>query len=209
MCNQTHGFYMHGNYYTITNNLIYDNLAFGIQVNGSPTAKYTPTAHAGPEYAGASDWIIANNTFAYNVYRAGMVLWSAPKNIRVENNIFYENCVKDPSKCSNVQGFNIGSGARGVSIRNNLFYASGSGAVLSFSTTTGSYTDSGNIVNTLNPNFVNAPASLPSSPNFALKANSPAIDRGLNLSSILSTRTSFNGLMRPRGNSYDIGAYEY
>ncbi len=44
VCNQDHGFYMAGNYYQISNNLIYANLAFGIQVNGSSTQPTLPLA---------------------------------------------------------------------------------------------------------------------------------------------------------------------
>lgn len=65
---------------------------------------------------------------------------------------------------------------------------------------------SGNIVNVSSPAFVNAPATLPASPNFSLTARSPAIDEGLSLA---ETRTDFNGTTRPQGRAYDIGAYEY
>lgn len=209
ICNQEHGFYMHGNFYTITNNLIYDNLGFGIQINGSPTSAYKPTMHAGIEFTGAKNWSIVNNTFAYNVYRAGITLWGSPKDMRIENNIFYENCViKEVSKCTNVQGIEFtGTGTRGAIIRNNLFFATGTGAVLPYSSAALAglnYTASGNIVNTLNPKFVNAPATMPSSPNFALSSLSPAINRGLNNS---LTRLDFLG--RLRQGAYDIGAYEY
>lgn len=91
-CNQRHGFYLHGNFYTIINNLIYDNLAFGIQVNGSSTSAYSSTKHPSPEFAGASDWVISNNVFAYQYAATGIVLWGGLVNrVRIENNIFYEN----------------------------------------------------------------------------------------------------------------------
>jgi hypothetical protein len=51
---------MNGTKITVTNNLIYDNLGYSIQVNG--TASYNPTGHPGPESLRSYDWGIANNT---------------------------------------------------------------------------------------------------------------------------------------------------
>lgn len=193
-CNLEHGMYVAGQQYVITNNLIYDNLAFGIQVNGSS--------------APSSDWLIANNTFAYNRNRAAIVLWGSPKNIRVENNIFYENCNLH-SICNNrEQGLSISSGVRGATIKNNLFFASGSGGTLPYSSTATEgvqFTQSGNIVNTANPRFVSAGATIPGAPDFELQDGSPAIDKGLTLSDV---PYDYRGLSRPEGGRYDIGAFE-
>ena len=54
----------------------------------------------------------------------------------------------------------------------------------------------------LNKIFVN-----PSAKDFHLKAGSPAIDRGINLSSYFTTDK--DGISRPQGAGWDIGAYEY
>lgn len=206
LCNQSHGFYLHGQSYTITNNLFYDNVGYGIQQNGADTSVYSSTKHPGPEFAGAKNWLIANNTLAYQANRAGMVVWgSACDNTVIQNNIFYENGVKLPSW--SVQGivFTGASGSTGIVIRNNLAYASGSGAT-AFLGSGGSYTQSGNIINSLQPKFVNALSTLPSSPNFSLTSGSPAIDRGMTLS---ASKISYAGTPRPQLSSYDIGAYEY
>lgn len=202
-CFHDHGIYAHGSSYTITNNLFYDNIGFGLQQNGSSTS----TSSAGPEFAGAKSWVISNNTFAYNVNRGGMVLWgSQSSNTRIENNIFYENSVKSPS--SYPQGIEIIGGPTGIQIRNNLAFASGSGAsqFIVGGTAGVNYTLSGNIVNTLNPKFVNAPATLPSSPNFALASGSPAINKGLATS---ATKTSYTNVSRPQLSLYDMGAFEF
>ncbi len=100
-------------------------------------------------------------------------------------------------------------GVRDTILRNNLFYASGTGALLpyradaklgrEFSTNTGNIT-------TEAPLLASAPATMPSSPNFALTSKSPAINRGV-ANSVAGV--SFNGLARPRGGYFDIGAYEY
>jgi hypothetical protein len=192
----------------VTNNLIYDNLAYAIQLNG--TSSYNSTQHAGPEFARSDNWIIANNTFAYSANRGAMVHWgSNANNTRIENNIFYENGVSRSTSTANAIEFFSGL-PTGVTIRNNHAYASGSGGqafITSNSATEGvNYTQSGNIVNTENPRFVNAPATLPVSPNFALSERSPAIDKGLTNG---TTRIAFDGTTRPQGRAYDIGAYEY
>lgn len=207
-CNQDHGIYAHGSSYTITNNLIYDNMGYGIQQNGSSTSIYSPMKHAGPEFAGASNWVIAHNTLAYQANRGGMVVWG-PRcvNGRIDNNIFFENAVQLISGA--VQGIEFTGTSTGLQIRNNHAFASGSGgtAFIDTEATEGvHYSQSGNIVNVSSPAFVNAGATLPVSPNFALTARSPIIDGGLPLAAI---RTAFDSTPRPQGRAPDIGAYEY
>ena len=210
---QDHGIYANGSSITITNNVIYDNMCFGIQQNGA--INYDSTKHPGREWEESQNWIIANNTIAYQRNCAGLVEWGPhADNSRIENNFFNGNRVKGTASQSNAVHFTgIGgpTGSTGMLFRNNLVYASGSGGMLFFTKTPYSvegvnYTQSGNIVNTLNPKFVNAPEILPASPNFALTAQSPAIDAGL---TIAETKTDFLGAARPQGRAYDIGAYEY
>lgn len=203
----SHGIYTNGSYFTITNNLIDDNQKNGITLNGSSTSVYDPNKHAGPEYANSYNWTIANNTFAYQRTEGGIVVWgSTCNNAQIANNIFYENAVS--ASTGHVQGIVLLSSCRGIQIRNNLAYASGSGGrtFLDGATEGIHYTRSGNIVNTVNPRFINAPATRPSSPNFSLASGSPAIDRGVALS---SSRISYPGTTRPKGTYYDVGAYEY
>lgn len=179
VCNKTHGMYMHGDSYTIVNNLVYDNLAIGIQQNGSSTSTYSSTRHPSPAFAGASNWIIAHNTVAYESYGAGINLWGAlSNNIRIENNILYEN--QQASSSSSAQGvfFTGVAPATGITINNNHFYASGSGGTLSIrlsgATEGVNYTQSGNVVNVSAPAFVNGGSNaLPASPDFRLIASSP------------------------------------
>lgn len=205
-CNQDHGIYAGGSDFTITNNVIYDNLAFGVQIAGAYS--YDPARHAGAEFVRCDNWLIANNTFAYQNHRAGIVVWGAVTNSRIENNIFYENGVLIPESAPSAIDF-VSAGRTGISVRNNLAYASGSGAAafLDSGATEGvHYVASDNLVNTLHPEFVNAPDTLPAFPDFALTAASGAIDRGLTLP---ETAVSFDGTARPEGAAYDIGAYEF
>ena len=67
-----HGIYATGSAFTITNNLIHSNSAYGIQVAAYP---YKKEGMAGPEYAWAKNWVIANNTLAFNKVSSGIVLW--------------------------------------------------------------------------------------------------------------------------------------
>ena len=204
ICNQHHGIYMNGTAITLTNNLFYDNLGVGVQLNG--TVSYSSSSHPGSDFALSRNWVITNNTLAYNNYGAGIVVWGGNgDNARIENNILHENCSKCASYHTNGIVFTGATGSTGIVIRNNLAYASGSGGT-KFLGSGGSYTQSGNIVNTYNPKFVNAPATLPSSPNFALASGSPAIDGGLSVS---ATKISYPGTTRPQLSGYDIGAYEY
>jgi len=202
-----HGIYMAGTAIIVTNNLIYGNRCHGIQVNG--TLSYNASTHPGSEYARSANWVISNNTIAYNRC-PGVVLWGNTPGVRAENNIFYENAITKGS--TTAQGINfISQTGTGIVIRNNLAYATGSGGTKFLGTAAKEgthYTQSGNTVNTVNPKFVNAPATLPSSPNFSLASGSPAIDKGLPLS-LSSTKISYPGTTRPKGTTHDVGAYEY
>jgi Right handed beta helix region len=200
-----HGIYINGSYVTVTNNIFYDNRGYNIQLNGSSSAAYDSAKYATAEFANSNNWVIANNTIAYARQFSGLVIWGTYcNNTLVENNIFYENSIEGVFP----NGINfVSTKCTGNIIRNNLHHASGSGgtAFLGIGATEGlNYTQSGNISG--NPLFVNAPATLPASPNFALTERSPGIDRGLHLDSIT---TAFDGTTRPQQRAYDIGAYEY
>jgi len=206
-CNKDHGIYANGTGIVITNNLIYDNLAFGIQMNGK--SPYDRSKHAGPEYVLSRDWVVANNTIAYHHHAGGMVIWgSSCDNARIENNIFYENAQTKPARVA--QGIHFTSTTcTGIRIKNNIAYASEPGGTTFLGSGANEwvhYTQSGNIVNATNPAFLNAPATVPDSPNFSLTSRSPAIDAGLTNTTI---KISFDGTTRPQGRAYDIGAYEY
>jgi len=204
-----HGIYFNGTGTVITNNIIYDNMVFGVQLNGSSTtSSYKSHVHPSPEYALSENWVIANNTFAYSWRGAGVVVWGfSCNNARIENNIFYENATIS-SKAT--QGVHFTSTTcTGVTIRNNLFYASGDGGTRAFGSDAKegiNYAQSDNMVNVSDPRFLNAPATLPASPNFTLAERSPAIDMGLTNA---TAKIAFDGRTRPQGHAYDIGAYEY
>lgn len=212
MCNQVHGIYVTGSNWVITNNLIYDNLAMGITVagyehcpqggcfGGNATAR--GKVFAGPEYGGADNWLIANNTFAYNAYRPAISLWQRlTTNSKIINNIFYENSPKYGGE--KVQGISGSSAGRGHVIENNLCYSTKGYHCIS-PNMQGKYTGSNNI--TANPNFEGAGPTISGVPNFKLKTGSPAIDKGQSLAQVTWDHA---GGKRPFGAAFDIGAYEF
>ena len=193
-CNQDHGIYGTGSNWVVINNLIYDNLAYGIQIAAYP---FDANLYPDAGYAGASGWLVANNTIAYNNWRAGIILWqSGATNGTFINNIIYQNALKSGS----TQGIEFyGSGA-GHLVQNNSFY----GRTAPFLDTAQSYTASGNLMNS-DPLFINAGSSPPPSPNFQVQSGSPTINAGLTVSQVT---TDLLGIVRPQAGAYDIGAYE-
>ncbi|MEK7389396.1 MAG: choice-of-anchor Q domain-containing protein, partial [Elusimicrobiota bacterium] len=64
------------------------------------------------------------------------------------------------------------------------------------------------MINISHPAFVHAPATVPASPDFRLTAQSPAINKGLNLYAS-GVRTDLLGVARPQTGPFELGAYEY
>jgi len=169
------GMYLSGDSYTISNNVIYDTTGYGLQQNGSSSA-FNSSNHPSAEFAGAANWIVVNNTFAYNYNRAGITIWGGLcDNSRYENNIFYENA--RTLATGDAQGIRCTScsGSTGVLIKNNHFYASGSGGQVGIDIGfAGDLVSTGNVINVSPPAFVNGGSnSLPASPDFRLTARSP------------------------------------
>ncbi len=163
---------------------------------------------ATPEYAGAKNWLVANNTIAYNG-ASGVVNWQPRAvNNKYINNIFYENGTRYPNSQQGIR-FYSSSGGGGNTVSNNLFYASGAGATQAigggYPGWEKLYTGSGNIIQA-NPNFEGAGATISGVPNFKLKTGSPAIDKGQSLSQVT---WDHQGIKRPAGAAFDIGAYEF
>jgi hypothetical protein len=185
--NLLHGIYSTGTAFTITNNLIHSNTAYGIQV---AAYDYKKDSMAGPEYAEAKNWLIANNTLAFNKNRAGIVIWQdGVENCVVQNNILYKN--------GGVNGilFYTQEGQRHP-IRNNIFYPAGENLA---ATEDNAYEATGN--QEADPQFVDADSF-----DFHLKAGSPAIDAGW---ADRAPKRDFDGKGRPQGDKVDIGAYEF
>lgn len=176
MCFHDHGLYVHGQNYTIRNNVIYDHQGYGISQNGASASVYNSSVHPSQEFSGAHNWIVESNTFAYSRTRGGYNVWGPLcSNLRLENNIFYENNVQNLHNAAQGVEFVGGSPNTGMQIRNNHFYASGSGNTAQYSgTQPPTLVSTGNVVNVSPPAFVNGGNNaLPASPDFRLTASAP------------------------------------
>jgi hypothetical protein len=198
--NQTHGMYLLGTGYTITNNIIDGNGAYGIQ---SRAKTCDLNAHPDCRYAGFSDVLIANNTFAYSMSRPGLILWADyatadwQKNIKILNNIFFQNG-------QGGTGIEFSGPSASVVASNNLWFGTYPGAQLFANTGACSMCDlDGNYVG--NPLMTNAPLTRPTAPDFHLQSTSPARNAG----TPVPIGFDVSGVARPQEGAFDIGAYEF
>lgn len=112
-----------------------------------------------------------------------------------------------------MRSINFSATSIGAQVRNNVFYASGTGGTVFIVGGAPGSTYNADILTvndlTTNPNMKDAPATLPASPDFHLTSQSTvAIDRGLNLAAD-GVVTDFDGVKRGLGAGFDIGAYEF
>jgi hypothetical protein len=171
-----HGIYSHGQNLTIINNLFYNtNRGWAIQLAD-----------------GASNWLVANNTFAFgnaNGAEGQIMFWGNNSGITLRNNIFY-----NPNTSALVR---YQATVTNSPVDHNLIY--GVSSIISDST--------GFMIGTnqigSNPSFVNA-SSAPY--DFHTQAGGAGIDAGVNLAQV---PIDIDSHTRPQGASTDLGATEY
>src|SRR3989344_1762428 len=144
---------------------------------------------------------IFRNNIAYNNEDVGISILGT--NNKVYNNTVYK------SGYSNYypRGIVFDSGGSNNHAWNNIVYDTYGGIDIAKDSSGG--TTCNNLCATLNsacqfsgnPFFVGAPSA-----NFHLQSTSPAINKGATLSDVLK---DFDGVSRPQGGAYDIGAFEY
>lgn len=129
---------------------------------------------------------IVNNTFVgQNTYREGQIILASPtEGLKIENNVFH-----GPNRAA-LYFENLRF--PGASVRYNMVY----GGVIKVGRPRGV---------TFSRNWERTDPRLRELPDFRLRYDSPAIDAGLPLAEVTEDA---DGVRRPRGAGYDIGAYE-
>jgi PKD repeat protein len=221
-----HGFYISSSYTLLDGVEAYGNGGMGIQIyrgggvngvhasyNTVRNSKLHDNGIAGLEI-GVGDGNVAYSNLIWNNPSAIFVEYGA-SNTKLYNNTIYN------STDTNDYAIRIGysGGASNTIVKNNVVWqTAGSESIANYGTGTvysnnlgdkamrnegaGSGTFSNNLVGGgYNPLFVNAAAA-----DFHVQAGSAAIDRGTTLTEVIS---DFDGISRPQGGAYDIGAYEY
>ena len=179
--NLDHALYLRGDDFTVVNNIFY-NIQRGYAMQLAD---------------GLNNILIANNTFAFprpgSDLSGHIMLWRAQNNLTIRNNIFYGQ-VEVPAAV--VRYLSV---VNNCTIDHNLVF--GASAVL--------YTGLLNLGDcALNANGTGAdPQFLDSMRfDFHLMPGSPALDSAVELPGLI---TDFDGVLRPQGAAYDIGAFEF
>lgn len=167
-----HGIYAGGSNATVINNVFYNIMdGWAIQLSD-----------------GATNWMIANNTFAFpHPSQSGhIMLWNTNNSITIRNNIFY-----NPGSYA-IERY--ASQVNGCYVDHNLII--GASSVMSDSS--GCSVNSNQMSG--DPRFANVSAY-----DFHVQAGGTGVEAGMNLSQVTE---DFDQVRRPQGASTDLGAYE-
>jgi hypothetical protein len=206
--NFDHGVYFSADHSLVIGNRFANNSCYNIQNYYSGATPYDPTTNTyenntftgsrcGVTLSMGSNHIFKNNvSYNDNTSSTANALAGIGPNAKIFNNTFYRNGL---SGGTGICATCTGNSSSGGQIRNNI--------VCGFATpiTTGSAASSNNITTTSPtsgcPAFVN-----PGSGDLHLASGSSAINAGTTLSEVT---TDHDGVSRPQGTAYDIGAYEF
>lgn len=177
--NLDHALYLCGDNELVINNVLLRNAAYGLHIAG---------------YETVSNLKAYNNVIAHNG-KSGVILWMAVSGVDIKNNIIFQN-----------GRFGLDSWdahGSGVVLDRNLVYGNGLG---NYNFVNGASDYSYTLGTTISsaPLFVNSTSA---GFDAHLSAGSPAINAGLNLSSIFTT--DLDGATRPASGAWDLGAYKY
>jgi Right handed beta helix region/Pel9A-like, right handed beta helix region len=198
-----HGFYIITDFNVIEQCDVYNNYGYGVhiynsgggpdynelrrsRVYGNGRGPYAVNASPGGIMLSQGTGNMAYNNLVWGNFKSGISVNYNGVNSAVYNNTVYKN---------GGYGIEIGSGAVATTVKNNIVYQNYSAIVDAGQSTA----KSNNL--TIDPKFVNESAS-----DFRLQSGSPGIDAG---SSVSVVPDDFEGTSRPKGSSYDIGAYEF
>ena len=178
----------------VTNNLMYNNIIANVGGLGLYNKGQTPTS--------GYSWIVANNT----VYKAGICFSFNDYPDGNSGFKFINNICSMPTQQHIDHVYKAGDVYGGIDMNYNIYSPDGSrmfdwkNILYDFNAwkQASGQDKASRIADLL---FVNAAAG-----DFKLQSNSPAINAGQDLSSYFNN--DFNGILRPQGNAWDIGAYE-
>jgi hypothetical protein len=171
-------------YITTSSGVIRDNI---VRRDGTITIDgQTCGAKAGIDVAEGNDVLIYNNIVTGNS-GIGIQCFDEAQRLRIYHNTIYDN---------GRAAVDVKDGCSSTEVKNNIFRSNGNDGVANNGTNT---IASNNL--TSDPLFTD-----PTKGNFRLKLGSPAIDKGATISAVT---TDFEGIPRPQGSGYDIGAFEY
>ena len=179
--NLDHALYLRGYGFTIVNNIFYN----------------IPQGYAIQLADGVSHVLIANNTFAFPKVGSGLtghiMLWRTQSDLTIRNNIFYS---QTDVRAAVVRYLSV---VNDCSIDHNLVL--GAGTVLYAGLLNlGDCAQSANSMGA-DPQFIDSTRF-----DFRLRSGGPAIDSALEVPGLV---TDFDGVLRPQGLAYDIGAFEF
>jgi hypothetical protein len=135
-----------------------------------------------------NDILVFNNVIS-DGSGAGIAVQSQTNRTKLFNNTIYDNAQEAISI--------IYPSSQNLEIKNNIFWGNGSNSVNNKAGI--SFSQSNNL--TSDPKFANV-----TSGDFRLQSGSPAIDKGVAIGAVT---TDFDGVKRPQGLGYDIGAFEF
>jgi parallel beta-helix repeat protein len=201
----TYAIYQQGDSMLVEKNWFHDNQQFGLHL------------YTGLTYTSVDDNIVRYNLFDNNGTETALCS-SAMIFSHGSNNIAYNNIIKGQGNNCDGFGIAIGNGAANTKVFNNTIYNNRGAGIYVYPGASNSIitnnivyqngatiTDVGSgssIYNNLttDPKFVNAAAG-----DLQLQAGSAAIDSGATLNDFTN---DMNGIARPQGIGWDIGAYE-
>ena len=186
-------------------NKIYDNSNYGIIIGGADTNRhariYNNLMWDNTNYAvNILDSSSANEIYSNSIYMSaghGIIIQGSPSGNTMKDNAIWVNT-----------GYTIRDNSGDIVENHNCLYTGGFSTVIwntnSYSDIATYRTDSGQGTNSMWQDclFIN-----PSNGDFRLQSSSPAIDTGADLSAFFTTDK--DGVPRPQGSAWDIGAYEY
>jgi uncharacterized protein (TIGR03382 family) len=168
---------------TISNNIFSQNDEYGLHIEGV-----------------SSNVRVYNNTFYQNGTQGLQIDSDATiQGVDVRNNLFYQSTMSCTTDCSgSLAAVQVGSGAQNVTLDDNYYYPSPPAIV----------DENGNPVDGGDSHPVTGPVSFADAGGLDLHllAGSAPINQGLTLASV---SRDFDGVSRPQGPAYTLGAFEY